>query len=82
MPAPPTSEAVRRNPIPIGRGAPLSSQWQVFEQAQRRAGTGRGRGQAFNLTAEHAEASEEVVVGTIMVHSILVISLFNSGTSH
>ena len=82
MPAPPTSEAVKRNPVPASRGAPLPSQQQVFKQAQRRPGIGRGRGQAFNLTAEQAEASEEVVAGTILVHSIPVVSLFDSGASH
>ena len=82
MSAPPTSEAVRRNTVAAGRGAPLPPQRQVFEQAQRRAGTGRGRGQASNLTAEQAEASEEVVAGIISVHSIPVVSLFDSGASH
>ena len=37
--------------------------------------------QAFNLTIEQAEASEEVIAGTILVHSILIISLFDSGAS-
>ena len=82
MPAPPISEAGRRNPVPTGRGAPLPLQRQVFEQAQRRARTGRGRDQAFNLTAEQAEASEKVIAGTIMVHSILIVLLFNSGAFH
>ena len=54
----------------------------MFEQSQRRAGAGCGRGQAFNLITEEEEASEEVVVGTILVHSVLVISLINSGASH
>ena len=54
----------------------------MFERAQRRAGAGRGRGQAFNLTTEQAEASEEVEAGTILVHSIPVISLFDFGASH
>jgi len=69
-------------PIPPTRGAPLPQQRHVFEQTQRRAGVGRGRGHAFNLTAKQAEASEEVVAGTILVHSIPVISLFDSGASH
>ena len=54
----------------------------MFEQAQRRARTGCERGQAFNLTAEQAEASEKAIAGTILVHSIPVISLFDSGASH
>jgi len=54
----------------------------VFEQAQKRAGASCGRGQAFNLTAEQADASKKVVAGTILVHSIPVISLFDSGASH
>jgi len=49
---------------------------------RRRVGAGHGRGQAFNLTAEEAEASEEVVAGIILVHSVPVISLFESGASH
>ena len=81
MHASPTSEAVQRNPVPTGREAPLPSQRQVFE-AQKRAVAGRGRGQAFNLTAEQAESSEEVVAGTILVHSIPVTSLFDSGASY
>ena len=54
----------------------------MFEQSQRRVGAGRGRGQGFNLTVEEAEASEEVVEGAILVHSVSVISLFDSGASH
>ena len=54
----------------------------MFKQSQSRAGAGRGRGQAFNLTTEEAEASEEMVAGTILVHSIPVISLFDYGASH
>jgi len=54
----------------------------LFEQAQRRTGAGRERGHAFNLIAEQAEASEEVVAGTILVQSFSVISLFDSGASH
>ena len=34
------------------------------------------------MTVEQVEASEEVVAGTILVHSILVVSLFDSGVSH
>ena len=45
-------------------------------------GAGHGRGQAFNLIAEEAEASEEVVEGIILVHSVPVISLFDSAGSH
>jgi len=81
MPVAPASEAAKRNPVHAGRGVPLPPQRQVFKQSQRMAGAGRGRGQAFNLTAEEAEASEEVVVGTILVHSVPVISLFDSGAS-
>ena len=52
MPIAPASEAVKKNPVPAGRGVPLPPQRQVFKQSQRRAGAGRGRGQAFNLIAE------------------------------
>jgi len=47
-----------------------------------RTGVGRGRGQAYNLTAEEADASGEVVAGTILVHSVLILSLFDSGASY
>jgi len=49
---------------------------------QRMAGAGHGRGQAFNLIAEEAEESDDVVEGTILVHSVPVISLFDSAGSH
>ena len=54
----------------------------MFKQAQRGARAGHGRGHAFNLTVELAKASEEVVAGTILVYSVPVISLFDSGTSY
>ena len=54
----------------------------MFRQSQGSAEAGHRRGQAFNLTAEEAEASEEVVAGAILIYSVLVISLFDSGTSH
>jgi len=82
MPVAPAPEAARKNPKLAGRGIPLLPQRQVFKQSQKRAGAGRRRGQAFNLTAEEAEASEEVVVGTILIHSVPVISLFESGASY
>jgi len=44
----------------------------VFKQSQRRARAGREKGQAFNLTTDEAEASEEVVAGTILVRSVSV----------
>jgi len=34
------------------------------------------------MTTEQAKASEKVIAGTILVHSIPVISLFDSGASH
>jgi len=61
MPAPPTSKAIRRNTVPAGRGVSLPSHREVFEQAQKREGTGRGKGQPFQLSAKQAEASKEVV---------------------
>jgi len=82
MPVPPAPKTTGRNTVPAIRGALLPPQRQVFERAQRRVGAGRGRGHTFNLNSEQAEASEEVVAGTILVHSILVISLFDSGASH
>jgi len=75
---------MRRNPRPVGRGAPPPPQCRTLGQAQRgpRTGVGRGRGQAYNLTAEEAEASGEVVAGTILVYSVSVLSLFDSDASH
>ena len=57
---------------------------QAIRPVQRGARTaaGRGRGQAYNLTEEEAEASEEVITGKIMVHSKPVLALFDSGASH
>ena len=54
LPAPP----VRRNPRSTGRGATLPSQQDAYNQAQRgaRVGAGCGRSQAYNLSAEEAEA--------------------------
>jgi len=53
-------------------------------KAQRgpRTGVSRGRGQTYNLIVEEAEVSGEVVAGTIFVHSVPVLSLFDSGASH
>ena len=82
LPAPPE----RRNPGPVGRGVPLPPQRQVYNQAHQRpgaaAGRGRGRGQAFNLTAEDAEVAGDVVADNILVHSVAVLALFDSGASH
>ena len=82
MPIAPIPKAARRNPVHAGRGTPLPPQRQVFKQSQRRARASRERGQAFNLTAEEAEASEKVVAGTILVHSFSVISLFDFDALH
>ena len=76
LPAPP----VRRNNGPVGRGAPLPPQNHVFNQAQRRAG--RGAGQAYNLTTEETDGSTDVVAGNILIHSVPVLALFDSGASH
>ena len=80
LPAPPG----RRNVGPVGRGVPLINQQQAYNQAQQRAGVaaGRGIGQAFNLTTEDAETSGDVVAGNILVHSVAVLALFDSGASH
>jgi len=64
------------------RETPLPPQRQVFKQSQRRTGARRGRGRAFNLTVKEVEASEKVVAGTILVHSVPIISLFDSDASH
>ena len=59
LPAPP----VKRNPGPTSRGSPLPSQQYAFSQAQegRRIGANGRRSQVYHLTAEEAEASDEVV---------------------
>ena len=79
LPAPP----VRKNPGSIGRGALLPSQQHVCNQAQKgvRVVAGRERGQSYNLIAEEAEASGEVVAYKILVHSSPILALFNSGAS-
>jgi len=41
-----------------------------------RPGVSRGKEQAYNLTAEEAEASDEVVVGNILIYSIPVFVAF------
>jgi predicted aspartyl protease len=75
---------MRRNLEAAGRGAPLPNQQQAYNKAQQgqRAGAGRGRGQAYNLTAKEGEASGDVMAGNILVHSISVLALFDSGASH
>ena len=78
LPAP----GVKKNPAPAVRGTPLPPQRQLFEQAQRRIRAGHRRGHAFNLTAEQAEVSEEVIAGSILIQSFPVILLFDSGASH
>ena len=84
-PTPPVlSVLVRRNLGLAGRGAPLPPWQHAFSLAQKEARTKavRGRGQAYNLTAEEAKASREVVTGKILVHLIFVLSLFDSSASH
>jgi len=74
----------QRNPGPMVGRAPLPPQQRAFRPAPRggRTTAGRGRGRAYNLTAEEAQASGEVVTGKIMVHSKPVLALFDSGASH
>jgi len=75
---------MRRNPGPIDREAPLPPQQQTLGQAQRgpRTRVDRGKGKAYNLTTGEAESSGKVVADKILVHSISVLSLFDSGASH
>jgi len=74
----------QRNQGPMVRRALPPPPQQAIRPVQRgvRTATGRGRGQAYNLTEEEAEASEEVITGKIMVHSKPVLALFDSGASH
>jgi len=92
LPAPQEQNGQRVLPGPVGqrnqgpvmrRALPLPPP-HVVRPVQRGARTaaGRGRGQAYNLTAVEAEASEEVITGNIRVHSIPVLALFDSGASH
>jgi len=57
---------------------------QAFHPVQKgtRTTTSRWKGQAYNLTAEEVETSEEVVASKIMVHSKHFLELFDSGASH
>ena len=75
---------MRRNPAPTDRGTPLPLQRQALGQAQKKSRTRivRGRGQAYNLTTEEAEASEEVMAGKILVHNNSGLALFDAGESH
>jgi len=79
---PPTgpTQSMQRNPGLNNKGMALPSQQPTQKGARPRVV--RGKGQAYNLTAEEAEASDEVVAGNILVYSIPVLSLFNSGASH
>ena len=74
---------MRMNPGPTGI-ALLPPQSQAFSQAQKgvKPGIRCRRGQAYNLTLEEAEASEEVWAGKILVHSNPVLALFDSSASH
>jgi len=74
----------QRNSGSVIKKAPLTLRQHVFRLVQKgtRATTSRGRGQAYNLTAEKTETSKEVVAGKIMVHSKFVLALFNSAASH
>ena len=84
LPAPQGQHVQRTLPGPVGqrqqgpvmrRALPLPPQ-HVARPVQRgaRPAAGRGRGQAYNLTAEEAGASEEVITGNIRVHSIPAVS--------
>ena len=74
----------QRNQGPMVRRALPPPPQQAIRPVQRgvKTAAGRGRGQAYNLTEEEAEASEEVVTGKIRVHSKPVLALFDSGASH
>ena len=58
----------QRNQGPVIRRALPPPSQQAFRPVQRgvRTAAGRGRGQAFNLTEEEAETSEEVITGNIL----------------
>ena len=80
LPAP----SLPRNPGSVVRRAPLLPQQQVFCQVQKetRAASSHGKGQAYNLTAEEAETSKEVIAVKIMVHSKLILALFDFDAFH
>jgi len=83
LPAPPIPIG-QRNPGLVVRRAPFPPRQQVFRPVQRggRTATSRGMGQTYNLTAEEAETSEEVITGKIMVHSKPFLALFDADASH
>jgi len=58
----------------------------MHQQAQngkgQPAGPVRGKGKAYTLTVDQADASGEVVTGIILVHSIPDYVLFDSGATH
>ena len=75
---------VRKNHGYVGRGIPFPSEQHAYSQVQNEACTrvGHRKSQAYNITDEEAEASGEVGASKILVHSILVLSFFDSGASH
>jgi hypothetical protein len=74
LPAPPA----RRNNGAAGRGAPV----QNGRNNPGQRGAGRGAGQAYNLTTDEADRSDDVVAGKVSIHSVPIMSLFDSGASH
>jgi len=79
---PPTGpiQSMRRNPGLNNKGMALPPQQPTQKVA--RPIVGWGKVQTYNLTAEEAEASDEVVASNILVYSIPILSLFDSGASH
>ena len=51
-----------------------SSELSTKPKKGTRAGAGREKGQVYNVTAEEAEASEEVVADKILIHSNPIFS--------
>ena len=83
LPAPPVPIR-QRNLGPMVWRDLFPPRQQVIRPVQRRVRTaaGRGRGQAYHLTVEEAETSEEVVTGKITIYFKPVLAMFDSGASH
>lgn len=60
----------------------LTPQKKIFKQAQKNKGADYGRGQAFNLTAEQLQNSDDMVAITLLVYIVSVSILLHSRVSH
>ena len=72
--------------VPFQPRQPPPPQQPMYQQTQksnvRPTGPVKGKGKAYTLTVDQANASGEVVTGIILVHSIPASVLFDSGATH